>query len=714
MKYFYEVTAVSGKNSEIKFFIASDVPYVEGKATPLTVEMLTQNPSYMRFADANKNKAIHVNYVMHSTNDDIANIDPGRLDEHFRSLIDNGNAEKCSSSSLMIEPKKSTKAAPRKGGKKRRTSKKFFYAVIAVSTLTALLLGIGIGGVIGNGRGNQGVDAEQEIIIDGMIMPKKVEFSPDAQLLTVSIDRSHLAVPREDVQLQGEVIDGVAVIKLPRFDRTNFFDHVTGHTWGFTSEPQGTKIEFYGGMEYRFSENVKLYRVLVKYGGGSGTREDPYMIDYYDQLNLMAENQVRGFFRQTADITFPEWTEHTPIDTVNELKRTPEKEHFEYDGGEFKIEGLTAPLFGRVSGSLIHNVNVTNAFIETEEHMNLGFIVNEAYNFQYDVDGTVYETGETIIRNCTVHYSAITVKLPELDDGEEPPLDYDEDESGEESTISGEVGEVADDKPPPTKTAEYALGGITGLGGQIENCYVTDVGLFAESPSIFLYAGGVSGKPANVVNSGVYFLAIKGNIFHAGGIAGSAAGSRLRNADGAEVAKAYGGNVQGCYVRSFTAHTENSAGGIVGEASTDAENAMISNSYATDIDLRIGIFADKERTTALKLGTSGGVVGSDGNDSNGHIIVNTVSPVGLGVIGAERVSAFDDTVRLAPQHAFTQSGMLEVVNRNAVHPNVPGVIFTGTFMFAEDARNSNDTGAFPFPEGISESLLRIHGGGQDG
>ena len=87
------------------------------------------------------------------------------------------------------------------------------------------------------------------------------------------------------------------------------------------------------GQSYEFSESTKLYRVLVKYGGGSGTKEDPYLIDYYDQLELISTEKARGYFKQTADISFPEWASHKPIDTVNELKDTPKDERFEYHGG---------------------------------------------------------------------------------------------------------------------------------------------------------------------------------------------------------------------------------------------------------------------------------------------------------------------------------------------------------------------------------------------
>jgi hypothetical protein len=218
-----------------------------------------------------------------------------------------------------------------------------------------------------------------------------------------------------------------------------------------------------------------------------------------------------------------------------------------------------------------------------------------------------------------------------------------------------------------------------------------------------LHVGGISGKPANVINSGVNGLTIEGNIFHAGGIVGSAGGTRLYSADGRELPVFYGGNIQGNFVRNFTAYVENSAGGIVGESSTNAENALISNNYATVLDFRVGIFAedDHERLTPITIGIVGGIIGTDGNDNHGHLVVNTVSDAFYPVIGRANKSAFDDTVRLAPPHAYSQSGILDVMNRNTVHPNNPAIIFTGGFMFAEDERNSDENGAYAFPSGIS-------------
>jgi hypothetical protein len=272
---------------------------------------------------------------------------------------------------------------------------------------------------------------------------------------------------------------------------------------------------------------------------------------------------------------------------------------------------------------------------------------------------------------------------------------------------TGEEVEVA--PPPPPKRGENSIGSITGVGGQIENCFVTNVVVVAELDDYFLYVGGISGKPANVINSGVVGFAVKGNVFHAGGIVGSAGGSRLYSADGAELPVFYGGNVQGNFVRSFVAYTENSAGGIAGEGSTNVENALISNNYAAHLDFRVGIYApdDHDRFNPITSGSVGGIIGLDGNEKYGHLVTNTVSDAFYPVIGSENKSSYIlDTVRLAPVHAYTQTSILDVLNRNTVHPDNPAVIFTGGFMFGEDERNSDELGNYAFPSGIADLFER--------
>ena len=709
VRYFYKTKATGNKENVVNFFILTsetenpkenDKP----KIPQLTEAMLNKNSVYKELANRKFGK-IMVDYHIYSTESDLAEIAIEDLDEHLQTMIDDKTAVFHAKSELVVMFGKSGK--PITGGKKKnKKQSKLLNAFTIGAAVIFLVVGIGLGTLLGGklGGDNDGMFGNQDLEFDGLIMPDdfQQQFDPNAELLTISIDRSYSPVPREDIQIKGEVIDGVATITLPHFDRTEFFSHVPGHTWGWTSDPNGTKIEYYGGKTYEFTQPVKLYRVLVKFGGGNGTKDDPYLLNYFDQLTLMSQEKVRGYFRQIEDIEFPHWADHEPINTVNELKRNPQYEYFEYDGGGFVIDGLTAPLFGTISGSIITNVNIINANIETSRYKNYGFLVCEAFNYRYEVGGTTYETGETIIKNSTVSHSTIHVQIPADEIETIPPA--------QPPTIPPDA-ELSDEELlelynlPVVKHGEYAIGGITGLGGQIENCYVTNVEIFMGLSDYFLYAGGISGKPANVTNSGVNFLSIEGNIFHAGGIAGSGGGSRLYKADGTELPIFYGGNIQGCFVRDFKAYVETSAGGIIGEGSTNAENALISNSYAMGLDFKVGVFEGSmgERETPVIIGITGGIIGTDGNERYGHLVVNTVSDSCYRIVGSLSKSRLDETVRLAPLHAFYQEGMLDVLNRNTIHPNNPEtVIFTGSFVFADDERNNGVDGRLPFPAEIAE------------
>ena len=457
--------------------------------------------------------------------------------------------------------------------------------------------------------------------------------------------------------------------------------------------------------------SVQVFQFLPELLEGFTRDRFQYLIDYYDQLELLAQEKARGYFKQTEDISFPEWAEHKPINTVNRLKDAPDAECFVYDGGGFNIEHLTAPLFGKVSGAVIENVNVKHSDVNTDQYSDFGFIVCQAYRYQYRTeDGNALDTGETIIRYCTVSHSSFTAELPVNERETKPAVTeiitapvvdvpdgiivYDD-----EGNVISETQDTTE--PPivePTKQGEFAVGAITRLGGQIEDCYVEDFSISANLKQYILYAGGISGKPANVLNSVVYNFDTHGKIFNAGGIAGSIGGARLYDPKGKELPAQYGGSIQGCSVVGASMQTELAAGGIAGEGSTDADHALISNCYAKALSFDVGVYQNTEK---IKDGAVGGILGTDGKERTGHLIMNCVSPSEYVVIGMRTLSRFDDTVRLAPDYAFYQESMLTVVNRNTVHPDAPGEMFTGSFRF--DSNYFTDgSGAVAYPAKIGD------------
>lgn len=548
LKYFCKIRLESGRDQETTLFLILDDS--DGEVPELPKTAVIESREYRLFVEKKHTKIVVAEYSVYRTETEItANLE----NERFERLIESGAAEIVSSGEMQIDRNEKQDRKTGEIVRKRKKSPVLFLAV-AGGVMMISMLAFAAGKSFGHNTAVSEIQTEPvNVAEDGLIIPKQDEIACNAEQITVTIDRSYSAVPVEDLQLKGAVIKGKASILLPEFDKTDFFTHVPGYSWGFTSAPNGKKIEYYGGQAYDFTADTKLYRILVKYGGGSGTREDPYRIDYFDQLELMSEEKARGYFKQTADIAFPVWASHTPICTVNELKSDPDSEHFEYDGGGYLIDNLNAPLFETVSGAVIRNVNIRNSAIVSDEYKDYGFLVCTAYNYHYLAeDEQVYETGETVIEHCSVSHSSITVKPPEPETDENEPavttmevvppdvIEYDED---------GNIIEPEEEPVEPTKHAEHCIGAITGIGGQIDGCYVTDFGIFAELPDYYLYCGGISGKPAAVTVSAVYYYSAQGNIFNAGGVVGSAAGARAYDAKGRELPNCYGGSIQGCRAR---------------------------------------------------------------------------------------------------------------------------------------------------------------------
>ena len=704
MKYFCKVRLESGKDSETTLFLILDA--ADGEVPQPDKRLIAESREYRLFTQGRHAKLVVAEYSVYSTEKDItANLE----NERFERLIETGEAEIVSTGEMQIarnEKRDKSGAVIRK-----RSFPKWLIPAIIGGAAMFSMMAFAVGRNFGRGSAVTDLPAESvNVAEDGLIIPKQDAVPDNAEQITVTIDRSYSAVPVEDLQLKGAVSKGKANILLPEFDKEDFFTHVPGYSWGFTSDPDGKKIEYYGGQAYDFTEDTKLYRVLVKYGGGSGTKDDPYRIDYFDQLELMSAEKARGYFKQTADISFPVWASHTPIRTVNELKADPESEYFEYYGGGFLIENLDAPLFETVSGAVIRNVNIRNSAIVSDEYKDYGFLVCTAYNYHYLAeDEKVYETGETVIEHCSVSHSSITVKVPEPESNEEQPavttmevvppdvIEYDED---------GNIIEPEEEPVEPTKHAEHCIGAITGIGGQIDGCYVTDFGIFNELTDYYLYCGGISGKPATVTDSSVYYYSAQGNIFNAGGIVGSAAGTRAYDAKGRELPNCYGGSIQGCLARSIILKTETAAGGIAAEGTTDAEGALISNCYCNELDFSCGVFKDAERVECIKAGTVGGIIAVDGSGKHGHLITNSVSHADFMVIGQKTRSSFDDTVRQAPSYAFYQENILTVLNRNTVNPVNPKEIYTGTFMFGKTGVFGDEQGSLAYPEKIADLLTK--------
>lgn len=238
-----------------------------------------------------------------------------------------------------------------------------------------------------------------------------------ATYITISVDQSYLN--KADIEYKMPLdMTGYAKLTLPVVDDKNdIYNSVFGCTYGYSTKKQngdfGT-IEYYGGVESKFSKSTKLYRVLNEYGGGKGTAENPYIISYYDQLLRLSEQGAKGYFIQTADIAFPRNTDRNPISTKKITRGYENKsyDYFVYDGQGHSIKNVSGSggLFGAVAAGTIQNVVVDGANIKAGKNKNLGVICNEIVSYVYPSNNTdeYFSTGNTRIFGCKVLNSKIT------------------------------------------------------------------------------------------------------------------------------------------------------------------------------------------------------------------------------------------------------------------------------------------------------------------
>lgn len=430
-----------------------------------------------------------------------------------------------------------------------------------------------------------------------------------ATYITISVDRSYLN--KEPLEYKAALdMTGNAKITLPVVDDKNdIYNSVFGCTYGYSTKKQngdfGT-IEYYGGVESKFSKSTKLYRVLNEYGGGKGTAKNPYIISYYDQLLRLSEQGAKGYFIQTADIAFPRNTDRNPISTKKITRGYENKsyDYFVYDGQGHSIKNISGNggLFGTVVAGTIQNVVVDGANIKAGKNKNLGVICNEIVSYVYPSNNTdeYFSTGNTRIFGCKVLNSKITA------DGAEN------------------------------------IGGICGFGGDISDCMADGITV-SGGKSI----GGIVGNACIVTGCIANNITVSGSAVSVGGIAGTAYGVELFNSG--EKPHYAGGSIIGCGVRTFTSTAENS-GGIVGTATAHNVSAYIKSCYAANIYLN---------------GTNnGGIVGADGNE-NGHKILYCIvdNANNYPVIGKRTRSSAKTMILSVPADTgLTVEGVLSVLN----------------------------------------------------
>ncbi len=430
-----------------------------------------------------------------------------------------------------------------------------------------------------------------------------------AKYITVTIDQSYLNKKAETFKIPLDMT-GAATLKLPVVDnKSDIYNHVAGCTYGYSDKKQtgefGT-IKYFGGTECKFTKDTTLYRVLNEYGGGAGTRENPYIISYYDQLIRLSEEKASGYFKQTADIKFPSDVKRIPIDTKKIGQGYADKSYdfFVYDGQGFSIKGLSGEggLFGTIAGSTIENVVIDGAKIKAGNFENVGIICNDvtSYSFKSQDGETSYSMGNSVFRCCTV-----------------------------------KNGKIESEKA-------VNVGGLVGYGGNISYCRAEQISISGGDN-----IGGIVGNACIVKGSLANGVTTSGEIKSAGGIAGTAYGAEIF--DNGDKSYLSGGSIIGCGVRTFSTKAENS-GGIVGMATADTGSAYIKSCYVANV--------------YLNGRNNGGIAGADG-EYGGHRIAYCLvdNANGYAVIGRKRRSVSKTMVLSVPADSgLTVDGVLSVLN----------------------------------------------------
>lgn len=431
-----------------------------------------------------------------------------------------------------------------------------------------------------------------------------------AQYITITIDRSYLNKKAETYKVPCDMT-GAAVLKLPAIDdKSDIYNSVFGCTYGYSDKKQtgefGT-IKYFGGTECKFTRDTTLYRVLNEYGGGNGTKENPFIISCYDQLIRLSEEKASGYFIQTADIKFPSDVKRIPIDTKKISRGYENKSYdfFVYDGQKFTIRNLSGEggLFGDIAGAAIKNVVIDGAKIKSGDYDNVGVLVNRviSYSFKSAEGNDSFGTGNSKITNCTVKNSKI-------------------------------YGDGAKN-----------IGGLVGNGGVISYCYASEVSIEGGDN-----VGGIVGNACMVNGCLASGITTSGKISSAGGISGTAYGTEIF--DDGDKSYMSGGTIIGCGVRTFTSKATNS-GGIVGTATADTNSAYIKSCYAANIYLN-GDY-------------NGGIVGADGKYKAHRIVYCLVDNAnGYAVVGGDRVRSISKRMVLSvpPDSGLTVDGVLSVLN----------------------------------------------------
>lgn len=305
-----------------------------------------------------------------------------------------------------------------------------------------------------------------------------------------------------------------------------------------------------------YDEDVNVYADFSKPFEGTGTQEDPYLINDLNDLKTLQENVNNGvtfegkYFLQKADLDMSGIT-WTPIgyDLDHSFAGS-------YDGGGNKISNMFARgesyagLFGRIiGGGVLKDIHIINA--------NVKATISDDNTLNKSFVGAIAGSCEASILNCSVEGSTLT-GLTNV------------------GGLTGKTdGKLVDGKP----------------SASISDCTVTDTTILATGNFDNAYAAGISGSTLNcavercafegsVTGYGRYVAGIVAQAFN--DISQCCVNGDIRsirkdsssnidaNAVGGIAATYTVGTISDCYVKGDITGGRDNTGGIVGKLSSNA------------------------------------------------------------------------------------------------------------------------------------------------
>ncbi len=399
----------------------------------------------------------------------------------------------------------------------------------------------------------------------------------------------------------------------------------------------------------------------TSYAGGSGTQEDPYLIETEEQLALLASSGTNSntYFKQTKNLYLSSYSwKSMPFSGI-------------YDGNNNCITGLNAPLFGLLSGATIRNLKLQNVNIEA--------VGNAAAITTLSMNSTI--TNVEVISGSIIATSNNGTSVA----------------AGHVAAVAG--GLISNCKNNAYVSSQQTAGGIVGLcNSSVTSCINT--GIITAIDSVGGIAGRTTSSSCNIsycYNTGQIIGPTAGVTTQegAGGILGLGVGVISHCANSGSVSGTLSGGIVGqAYASgnvSLTIEFCSNVGNIFAQWSCGGLLGAVLNNVEGDVVID-SCFVKCELIAAVQgVYLAGGLIGVCGGSLGGTTSANiTISRTGVVVtaLGPNAQYEFQNTtIQNFAGFVFTESPLTIDTSYSVVYD--PANPRNGEDVYAAISQNNN-------------------------